>query len=304
MGEQSALEHKDKTAVRDTEVLKAADRLLADAYTPREIQVPANDLSRFGIDRDSHDDATKPVLYTQYPNGVRITRFESKGLLKPGQNLELEAPPGGTIVEQKDGSRQVKDASGKVIAKLDNEKRLQVYTTHGTFTETNDGKVTFKSKDGTSDWQSLHKSGTVTSDKFEDYGLSANGTTTRFPNGIDYDRGTNKIKIPLEHFLHSTDKEVDEKGNVKRVTVYGSDHKILYWQDLKGIHVPAADGTFTQTPDGKVTFERNKATKDVEQSKPLPEKVTTKKESDAKVPKWAEGVPLWGMTPEELGIKK
>jgi len=178
-----------------------------------------------------------------------MTRNESKGLLQSGQNLELEAPPGGTHTEQKDGSRIVKDASGKTGAKLDNEKTLHVYTKHGEFIEKTSGEVTYKPKDLVTNWQSLHKAGRVDVSKFEDYGLSGNGSITRFPNGLEYDRSNSKIKIPLEHFAHSKDKQVDEHGNLSRVTVHGSDGKVLYTQDRTGMHVPTVDGVLTQTAD-------------------------------------------------------
>jgi len=256
MGDRRIIDKRYET--QDTEALKASAKLLAESQIPSEVKISPNDEAKFGVDRDRIGDQNKFSLYTQYPNGVRMTRLESRGLLKPGQSLELEPPPGGTQSEQQDGSRIVKDAFGKVVAKLDNDKTLHVYTKHGEFIERSTGDVTYKPKDSAGDWRSLHKSGPVSASKFEDYGLSGNEKVTRFPNGIEYDRNANKIKIPIEHFQFSKDKQVDEKGNLIGVTVYGSDGKVLYTQDAKGLHVQTADGVLTQTPDGKVIFESSK----------------------------------------------
>jgi len=290
---------------REPESLKASARLLADSQMPREIKISSNDVAKFSIDRDKVGDQNKYSLYTQYPNGVRMTRIESKGLLKPGESLQLEPPPGGTQTEQKDGSRIVKDASGKTVAKLDSDKTLHVYTKHGEFVERANGDVKYKPKDSVTDWQSLHKPGFVNASKFEDYGLSTNGSITRYPNGLEYDRSNNRIKIPLEHFLHSKDKEVDQQGNLSRVTVYGSDGKVLYTQDRTGLHVPTVDGVLTQTSDGRVTFEPDKLPSDrVAQhkgvEKPAPNKEVKQANNDKSPILNENSVPLWGLT----GISK
>src|SRR5262249_15266846 len=156
------------------------------------------------------------------PNGVRMTRFEAKGVLQQGQSNGLDAPPGGMVVQIKDGRqvilnddgkfidkgpapqgtsdgmKLVKDASGKVVAQLDKDQTLHVKTARGEYTETPEGRVSFKPSGAVKDLASLHQTGPVTRDKFEDYGVSGSGSTTRFPNGIEWDRNANRINIPDE----------------------------------------------------------------------------------------------------------
>lgn len=278
MGDKNVMERR--VEAREAEMAKASDRLVASA-APGQDMTSATELARYQVTREKTGTSSDYNLYSQYPNGVRMTRMEAKGVLKPGESYELEPPPGGSRVEikngrqvelnaegkevdkgaapagAKDGTVMVRDASGKEAARLDPDKTLHVFTKHGEFVESRDGKVTFKSKDGTTDFQSLHKAGAVSRDKFEDYGLSADGKTTRFPNGIEWDRSTNKIKIPSNHSQFQQDKEYDKDGNLTKVTVRGTDGKVLYFQDGKGLHVPTPYGTLTQTADGKVTFESN-----------------------------------------------
>jgi len=257
-GDKDVLDKTPET--REKEQLKAQDKLTADAQVNREVQISAGDLSKYNVTHLRQGDKTDFTTVNDYPNGVKVTREEAPGVLKPHGGIGLEAPPGGTVVENKDGTKTVKDASGKIVGKMDPDKTLHVYTKHGEFVETADGKVSFKSSDGTTSWDSLHKAGAVPASKFEDYGMARHGNVTRFPNGIDYDRASNNIKIPTEHGQNfRVDKEYDDKGNVIKATGYGADGKVLYSQDAKGLHVPTADGVLTQKADGSVSFESNKA---------------------------------------------
>src|SRR4030095_431375 len=232
---------------------------------------------KYGKDNDYN-------LVTQYPNGVRMTRFEAKGVLTPGQSNELQAPPGGMVVDIKngrqvvlnddgkyldkgpapqgaaDGSRLVKDASGKVVATLDQDQTLHVKTARGEYTEKPDSRVSLKPSGTVRDLESLRQTGAVGRDKFEDYGLSTNGSgnITRFPNGIEWNRTTNSIQIPSERGQFHSHKETDRDGNVTKIIARDSSGKLLYFHDAQGMHVPTTDGEFTQSADGRVTFKSNR----------------------------------------------
>jgi len=281
MGNDRATD-KAADAPREEESVRASEKLAADSHRSGEVNIAPGDLSKYTVDRQklgSNDDYT---LYTQYPNGVRMNRFEATGTLKPGQSYELDAPPGGMVVEIKhgrqvatnadgkeidkgaapqgavDGSKLVKDASGKVIATLDKDQTLHVKTARGEYTEKPDGRVSFKPSGTVTDLESLHQTGAVSRNKFEDYGLSGSGHTTRFPNGIEWDRTANQIHIPTEHNQFYTSNETDAQGNVTKVIARDAGGKLLYFQDGQGFHVPTADGELTQSSDGKVTFKSNK----------------------------------------------
>lgn len=281
MGDDRATD-KSADNPREAESARASEKLAADSQRTGEISIPPADLSKYNVDRQKLGTTDDYTLYTQYPNGVRMNRFEAEGTLRQGESHQLQAPPGGSVVEIKngrqveldddghevdkgaapkgyaEGTHIVKDASGKVVAHLDPDNTLHVKTARGEYTETSDGRVSFKPSGTATDLESLRQTGNVSKDKFEDYGVSANGNTTRFPNGIEWNRGANKIHIPTEAGNFTSDKETDGNGNLVKVTGRDSNGKVLYIQDAQGFHVPTADGVLTQTGDGKVTFKSNR----------------------------------------------
>jgi len=252
------------------------DKLREDARGGSDVKIPPGDLAKYGVTHMKTGEGTDYNTVNDYPNGVKMTRMEGYDL-KPGQSYSLEPPPGGTRTEIKggkevymdsEGKEHVKgpapeglkegtviarDADGKIQAALDPDKTLHVHTKHGEFTETKDGKVSFKSSDGTTNWESLHHTGEVPRGKYGDYGVSAHGNVTRFPNGVEYDKATHAPRIPSEHSQNFRE-DVREDGT--RVGYDGD--KVLYTRDGKGIHVATADGVITQGPNGKITFESNK----------------------------------------------
>jgi len=274
---------KSTDTPREEESIRASEKLAADSKPNGEVSIAPGDLSKYLVNQQKAGrNADDYTINTQYPNGVRMTRFEAKGVLTPGQSNGLEAPPGGSVVEIKngrqvalnadgqfvdkgaapqgsqEGSKLVKDASGKVVATLDKDQTLHVKTARGEYTETPGGRVSFKPSGTVTNLESLHQTGNVSRDKFEDYGLSGTATNTRFPNGIEWDRTANRIQIPDGVGIPNSFRETDAQGNLTKVTVRDSGGKLLYYQDAQGFHVPTADGELTQTDDGRVTFKSNK----------------------------------------------
>lgn len=280
MGNDRVTDKSD--APREEEFVRASEKLANDSRPNGEISIAPGDLAKYNVGQQKVGRADDYTIHTQYPNGVRMTRFEAKGVLTPGQSNGIEAPPGGSLVEIKngrqvvlnddgkyidkgaapqgaqEGAKLVKDASGKVVATLDKDQTLHVKTARGEYTETPEGRVSFKPSGTLTDLQSLHQTGNVSRDKFEDYGLSGTSTTTRFPNGIEWDRNSNRIQIPDGVGMPNSFRETDAQGNLTKVTVRDSSGKLLYYQDAQGFHVPTADGEFTQTAEGRVTFKSSK----------------------------------------------
>ncbi len=209
---------------------------------------------------------TDEQQFNQFENGVKFG-------VGPGVHT-IEAPPGGKIVD-KDGKpvgsslgleggaspegAKVLDAHGKVVAEFDENKVMHVHTKNGEYSETLDGKVTFKPS-SKEDLSTLHKDGAVSNAKMEDYGISKNGHVTRFPNGIEYDASTHKIVIPSEHGQNfHEDKKYSYKDDSLVATVGVDGDKVLYTQDAKGLHIPTADGTITMGANGAVRFDKKPA---------------------------------------------
>jgi len=81
------------------------------------------------------------------------------------------------------------------------------------------------------------------------------GDVARFPNGITYDRSTNKIYIPEKDAKDfREDKLYDEKGHIVAVRGFGAHDRLLYSQDQKGFYVPVDGGVLTEKPDGSINF--------------------------------------------------
>src|SRR5262249_36784187 len=117
------------------------------------------------------------IVVSTFPNGVGISR---------GYDPNLMPPPGGKTTEMPNGDLVAKDANGHVAAKyVKADKSLHVFTNHGEFIEKNDWSVSFKSSDGTKDWQSLHKGGPIPGSKLGDYGVQTTDRSVKFANGLD-----------------------------------------------------------------------------------------------------------------------
>jgi hypothetical protein len=212
---------------------------------------------------------TEDMTVNQFPNGVKFGTG-------PGAT-SIEAPPGGKVVDKngtewgksvgqegagvKSEGTLVYDKNHHVVAEFDKNHVMHVHTKNGEYTETTDGKVTFKPTAGSGDLSALHKSGAVPSNKLENYGVSTNGSTTRFGNGVEYNSATGEIKIPSEIPDFREDKKYDYKDDhlVARIGKDGND-KTLYTVDSTGLHVPTADGVLTKSPSGAVHFDKNPTT--------------------------------------------
>lgn len=274
MGNNGVLEAPQSFENGEQKSLQTAQRLSDDSRAAAsEVNVPNGKLSEYNVDRQQNDGTT----ITRYPNGVKYIHSEG------GPAVQVEPPPGGSVGTDQQGRMVVYDSNHKAVARLDADKTLHIFTKNGEYTETKDGKVSFKPSGPNSDLQSLHKDGVVTPAKYEDYGVSSDGkNVTRFPNGVEYDKSTNTVKLPAEYPNATTKELVDDKGNVVGRSAYDQNGKLLYTQDAKGLHVPTADGELTEARNGTVTFESNK-TKATKQSGALPD-VTIEDSSKPKKP--------------------
>jgi hypothetical protein len=209
---------------------------------------------------------TDEQSYNQFSNGVKFG-------VGPGA-MTIEAPLGGKVVDSngnsygsslglegaaKNGGAKVLDAQGHVVADIDKDKTLHVHTKNGEYTETKDGQVTFKPSGAAEDLSTLHKTGAVPDSKLQDYGVTKNGSVTRFGNGIEYDASTHKIIIPSEHANFHEDKKYSYKDDSLQATVGVDGDKVLYTQDANGLHIPTADGTITRTNSGAIRFDKSPA---------------------------------------------
>jgi hypothetical protein len=256
----------------------------------RKRQFPANagndQLAKVNIHRQSNESET----ITRYPNGVKYKKFENHAMYpKDRQNLssnkvelqkankwtaiEVEAPPGGKITAQKDGSLSITNANGKIIASLDKDGNLKNHTKLGDYTQNADGKIVFVQK-GKADLESLRKPGPIDPSNYEDYGIAAAGNLLRFPNGVEISRRPpdDKLTVPT-HFGVYAEKikenqlplevRVPENGNSKTHRTsnglefdgWTSNGNTLVSADRDGAYVPTNDGTFIVTKDGEVSFE-------------------------------------------------
>jgi len=231
----------------DALMRQTGERLIADGRTHSgAISVPDDRLDSVNVNRQTTSDGS----VTHYPNGVKVGRID-------GDSYSIEAPPGGKGV-----GNVVYDAHHKVVAKMDSDQTWHVFTKNGEYTESADGKVTFKPSGHNTDLESLHKPGVVKPGKFEDYGLSTDGQATRFPNGIEYNQHTHQITIPAEHRNASQEEITDDDGRLTKTIAYDGDGKILYSMDKTGLHIPTKDGVLTESANGTITFESTKGAND------------------------------------------
>lgn len=262
MGNNSTLEAPQTFENGEQKSFQTSQRLSDDIRAnASDVNVPSGKLSEYNVDRQQNDGTT----ITRYPNGVKYIHSEG------GPAVQVEPPPGGSVGTDQQGRMVVYDSNHKMVARMDADKSLHVFSKNGEYVESKDGNVTFKPSGPNSDLQSLHKDGVVTPAKQEDYGISSDGkNVTRFPNGVEYDKATNTVKLPAE-YPNATTKEIkDDKGNVVGRSAYDEHGKLLYTQDAKGLHVPTADGELTESRNGTITFESNK-TKATKASGALPD---------------------------------
>jgi hypothetical protein len=270
----------------DTHALDNAQQLSANTQHPGEIKVADGNLSSVNVDKKTSSDGN---AITHFPNGVK---FDSGGVA-----VGMEPPPGGSIGTDSKGQTVLFDKNHKQVAELDADKTIHVHTKNGDYTETKDGQVSFTPKGAVSDLSTLHKPGAISPAKMEDYGLSSAGSVTRFPNGIEYDKSSNKVIIPSEHPGWHENTTTDGQGNVTSRSGYDENGKLLYTMDGKGIHVPTADGTINESQNGSMTFDSNSTARNANHGLPKLELTDGKKKaSDPLGPECAESRdPLCGL---------
>ncbi|HEY9788660.1 MAG TPA: hypothetical protein V6D17_24950 [Candidatus Obscuribacterales bacterium] len=248
----------------------ASEKLSQSSQQNSDVKCPADKLENFNVHRQISEDGSSR---TRFPNGVLSGRGNGAD--------ELVPPPGGKFSTDKAGNTLILDASGKTVATYDkDDKEVHVYTKHGEYTESKDGKITYKPKDNVVDLQSLHKNGVIPNDKLEDYGISKGGGALRFPNGIEVDAKTGNVTMnTADHYQACESTETDGKGNVTKRTWRDGEGRLLFTQDKDGLHIPTADGTITRTNNGTLKFESNTPAQ-----KALPKLSIDGKLEDSKMP--------------------
>lgn len=88
----------------------------------------------------------EPETVTEYPNGVRISKGEPKTIDKDGVKITVDG--GRTIIFPEGASKRpdgtVVDTAGRPIMKENADGSVNVFTDEGTYTQTADGKRSFK----------------------------------------------------------------------------------------------------------------------------------------------------------------
>jgi len=205
--------------------------------------------------------STEDMTVNTFPNGVRYGTGDGA--------MMVQQPHGGKVEATKDGGFNVYDSHHKKVAEVDSNKTIHVHTKNGEYTETKDGALVFEPIGKNGDLSKLHKPGVVDNSKLENYGVSKDGSTTRFPSGIERDSRTGNVTIPSEFPNFHEDKIYDNHHKLVKAIGADGDGATLYTVDSKGFHVPTADGTITQTANGSIRFD-NPA--------PPPEKTRTKQD--------------------------
>src|SRR5262249_41361185 len=178
MGQEPQLDSESqKLGTTFDQVLHPADQMRADnaqgtlKLGSKPVSVSEGDLDKFQV-RHIKMGQPEHIVVSTFPNGVGISR---------GYDPNLMPPPGGKTTEMPNGDLVAKDANGHVAAKyVKADKSLHVFTNHGEFIEKNDWSVSFKSSDGTKDWQSLHKGGPIPGSKLGDYGVQTTDRSVKF----------------------------------------------------------------------------------------------------------------------------
>ena len=113
------------------------------------------------------------------------------------------------------------------------------------------GKLFFHPKQKDFDINNLHKPGTIQPGHYEDYGISTDGKTMRFPNGLNFDLKTHNITYQGSGRAHQ------EQSRDGTRTFFNGDN-VLYKLDKNGLHIPTPDGTITMNGKGELSFEPRK----------------------------------------------
>lgn len=207
---------------------------------------PHAPMSKYNVHRQREGNAT----VTHYPNGVEISRG--------GPAVGMEPPPGGKIGTDEKNNTVLKDASGKIVARIDADKTVHVFTKDGEYIEKPNGKVQFKPNDSLEgDLQSKQKSGPVSRDKLETYGVSTDGKTYKFPNGVEYVPGKDTVSLSAEHPNSTIKEEKDASGHVIKTTAFDKNGKELFTRDKDGVHIPTENGVLTINRAGQTRFAKN-----------------------------------------------
>jgi hypothetical protein len=149
---------------------------------------------------------------------------------------------------------------------MDRDGNLQVHTKQGQYSQSTDGKVIFQSKDKT-DPGSLKKAGPVSPGDYEKYGISTNGKTLRFPNGVEYTPSSGKPSIgPLSglHIPPDIGSVVSlDVGNQRHPEIIPAKKESIDGKPLVSGHagqmvVHTEGGNFIVDADGKVSYEPGK----------------------------------------------
>jgi hypothetical protein len=215
------------------------------ATPPRTIQAGDNpvELSKINVQRDT----TSEGAINRYPNGVTMERYKDPSVTM----TRLNAPPGGSV-ESSNGQLIARDANRREVARLDKDGTLHVKTKRGEYTESPDGKVKFETKEKGNP-ADLRKPGRIPSNHYEDYGISTDRTTIRFPNGIEFNKKTREINVPAEY--HGSFREDKHYVGPRIGKVDGRE---IYKVERDGLYVRTPDGTFKIGADDTISYEPNK----------------------------------------------
>jgi hypothetical protein len=155
---------------------------------------------------------------TQFPTGVKYKQIQTAAthsndvrevssktvrLQKAGSEtaIEIEAPPGGKISAEKDGKTIISDAKGKVVATVDKDGTLQTQSKEGKYTASRDGKIKFE-QTLKGDLSSLRKPAHIDPSNYENYGITTDGKTLRFPNGVEVTKEPRNENIEAPKIHH------------------------------------------------------------------------------------------------------
>ena len=182
----------------------------------------------------------------------------------------MVAPQGARQVEYANGLSLFVGRDGKPLALVDSESHLYVTAKGKTIEEDKNGNI-FKDTNNCGMEKDLKqtflpgmdiiydsgkknplKPGKVAEKDFSDYGIErsdgADGAVTKFANGVEVTTGRADLKVPPGSKVENDSagaKVFDDKG-----------HPIAQVENNGVVHVYTPDGTFTEKPDGSVTFSK------------------------------------------------
>jgi hypothetical protein len=232
------------------------------------------ELAEIQVHRQSNEDLT----ITHYPNGVQIKQTVHSGLIHPDSDsmvtngnkgvfqqkgsevaYEVTAPPGGKVEINKEGQMVVSDASGKEVATMGKNGTVHVHSKHGEYAQSLDGSIRFTTKEKTNPG-SLKKGGLVGPGNYEDYGISTNGKTIRFPNGVEYRPGDKTGSLPGLNIPRDIgNATIDAQGHQKYpdiVPTESIDGRPVVQGSPGRYEIPVEGGTFIINPKtDEITFQ-------------------------------------------------